>query len=168
MIEGVGIFLLVCAVIGLIWLFVKISNKPTEDKLTGHSITMDAGGGKTKTLYPRDIEIMQKYKEAYLWASKVFGIHTNVFDDINDGMSYHRMMHKMTYAVYKYPTINRPKHCLYDSMKSVIIGGSGWEVVGAEEFMLEFIGITNKLRKDETMHILGKKYDVLCVVGMGK
>lgn len=100
------------------------------------------------------VDVMQEFKDAYLWASGVFGVNRCVYQRMTQEdqkhIEYFGVRYFTTYYVNKYPHMYSPLYRLSNcELPDIIRYGVGDEIFEnqCEEFELWFIGVVNEMKQ---------------------
>lgn len=97
----------------------------------------------TKPKFKNTKDMQNKFLEAYMWACCVFGVRKNAYDSLDRNISEYPILginYFTYYYVSKYSE-NYPNIC--QTVSSIYV----WDdVTQQEDFVIEFLGIVNKLR----------------------
>lgn len=145
-------------VIIFLFLFTVVVGCVAGNKLGNKEQNISPVNPPKKTWYTGD-DMQRKFKECYLWASEVFGVSNNVYDDLDAevkrcprlGVRYFTYYYASKYA-NRYPRIQKTVNVVSDED----------DINQCERFANEFINIVEGLKAqiDEDELKLFKKYDI--------
>jgi hypothetical protein len=132
---GVILFLIVLCALGFVGFL--IYNADTKDDNQGVVLPI-------KQRFKNADDMQRQFLEAYIWACNVFGVKKNVYDTLYEncvkypslGVVYHTYYEVSTSTYSHYPNIPQTNNKVRT-----------WDnVIQQEKFVIEFLGIVNKLR----------------------
>ena len=131
---GVILFLIVLCALGFVGLLIYNAN--TKDVNQGVVLPI-------KQRFKNADDMQRQFLEAYIWACVVFGVRKNVYDILDEGVSEYPSLginYFTYYYVSKYSENYPNIHKTNSSIRT-------WDnVTQQENFVIEFLGIVNKLR----------------------
>ncbi|AHY26680.1 hypothetical protein vB_AbaM_Acibel004_65 [Acinetobacter phage vB_AbaM_Acibel004] len=104
--------------------------------------------------------VKMKYIHAYEWAVKHLSVDTNALNEwkaYSEEKKHERFEYNLCYQVSRYSHY-RPKN--FPKMKNEVTNGSLYDCYNARNFMIEFIGIVEDLKKDHELVDLCDQYKV--------
>lgn len=132
---GVILFLIILCTLGFVGFLIYTSD--TKDDSQGVVLPI-------KSKFKNADDMQRQFLEAYIWACNMFGVKKNVYDTLYEdcvkypslGVVYHTYYEVSTSTYSCYPNIPQTNSSI-----------RAWDnVTQQEKFVIEFLGIVNKLR----------------------
>lgn len=105
-------------------------------------------------------DMQRQFKEAYLWACSVFGVKENVYDTLDEDCAKYPNLGVVYHTYY---TVSGSTYSHYPNIPQTNNRVRTWDdVTQQENFVIEFLGIVNKLRNciDDEEVKLFTKYNI--------
>lgn len=147
---GVVLFLIVLCALGFAGFLVYNAN--TKDDNQGVVLPI-------KQRFKNAGDMQRQFLEAYIWACVVFGVRKNVYDDLDEKINEYPRL-GISYFTYYYVSKYSEN---YPNIQKTVNGIRTWDdVTQQEKFVIEFLGIVNKLRNsmDAEEFKLFTKYNI--------
>lgn len=106
------------------------------------------------------LSIKSKYINAYEWAVKHLGVDINAINEwkaFSEEKKHERFEYNLCYYVSRYSHY-RPKN--FPKMQNKVTNGSLYDCYNSRNFMIEFIGVVEDLKKDHELVDLCDQYKV--------
>lgn len=131
---GVILFLIVLCALGFVGFL--IYNADTKDDNQGVVLPI-------KQRFKNADDMQRQFKEAYLWACAVFGVRKSVYDVLDKNISEYPSLGIRYFTYYYVSKYSENYPNIPQTNSSIHTWG---DVTQQEKFVIEFLGIVNKLR----------------------
>lgn len=147
---GIVIFIIVLGALAFLGYNIYSCDNGTKDTPSKLNLNFESEG-----------RLHERFKEAYLWSCKVFGVSENVYDNLEDELRAYPSL-GIGYFVYYYASRYPRKYPRMVRCQTLITDYCYKDSKKIREFANEFINIVNSVRKkvDEEEIVLFNKYDI--------